>query len=88
MAAELGTQSKVSLIFLPFTAVPISAGLTGLVCIDILGLIRGWRSFDHAAHLGGALFGWLYMLVGKDWWADFRAESWRMDVEAEGDEHS
>lgn len=40
-----------------------SAGLA-IKCImglDLVGLLLGWRYFDHAAHLGGALFG-LYAL--------------------------
>ena len=27
-----------------------------MVAIDMVGLIRGWKTFDHAAHLGGVLF--------------------------------
>ena len=30
--------------------------LTGVVAMDLLGLVRGWQFFDHAGHLGGALF--------------------------------
>ena len=29
----------------------------GLVVLDVVGLLRGWRLFDHAGHLGGMLFG-------------------------------
>jgi len=25
--------------------------------LDVVGCILGWKYFDHAAHLGGALFG-------------------------------
>lgn len=28
-----------------------------MMVVDILGIIMGWKFFDHAAHLGGALFG-------------------------------
>ena len=31
--------------------------LKALVAIDTVGLMLGWRLLDHAAHLGGALFG-------------------------------
>lgn len=31
--------------------------LKAIVALDTAGLIMGWRFFDHAAHLGGALFG-------------------------------
>ena len=30
--------------------------LTGVVAMDLLGLLRGWQFFDHAGHLGGVLF--------------------------------
>ena len=30
--------------------------LTGVVAMDVLGLVRGWQFFDHAGHLGGVLF--------------------------------
>ena len=30
--------------------------LTGVVAMDMLGLLRGWQFFDHAGHLGGVLF--------------------------------
>jgi rhomboid-like protein len=33
----------------------------GMLALDTAGLVLGWRMFDHAAHLGGALFG---MCVG------------------------
>ena len=32
-------------------------GLKALLCLDTVGLIMRWKLFDHAAHLGGALFG-------------------------------
>ena len=31
--------------------------LGAVVALDVTGLIMGWRYFDHAAHLGGVLFG-------------------------------
>jgi len=27
------------------------------MALDVVGCILGWKYFDHAAHLGGALFG-------------------------------
>ena len=32
-------------------------GILALLTFDSLGVILGWRFFDHAAHLGGTLFG-------------------------------
>lgn len=42
--------------------------LKAIVALDATGLILGWRFFDHAAHLGGALFG---MWVTRQCLADF-----------------
>lgn len=68
LTALVFPQAGVSLIFLPMTSVPIQWGVTGLVALDVLGLVRGWRMFDHAAHLGGALFGALYYIMGPEAW--------------------
>ena len=51
-------ELKVSLIFLPIHSVPISQALPAMMGIDALGLLLGWKVFDHAAHLGGSLFGY------------------------------
>lgn len=32
-------------------------GLLAVAGFDLLGLLMRWRVFDHAAHLGGVLFG-------------------------------
>lgn len=31
--------------------------LIGIIAFDLLGILCGWKMFDHAAHLGGVLFG-------------------------------
>lgn len=31
--------------------------LFGIISLDIMGLLLKWQMFDHAAHLGGTLFG-------------------------------
>lgn len=31
--------------------------LKAIILLDAVGLVLGWRVFDHAAHLGGVLFG-------------------------------
>lgn len=28
-----------------------------IMSVDLAGVVFGWKFFDHAAHLGGALFG-------------------------------
>ncbi|TKS79889.1 Presenilins-associated rhomboid-like protein, mitochondrial [Collichthys lucidus] len=42
----------------------LGAALKALIAIDTAGLVLGWRLFDHAAHIGGALFGVWYVTYG------------------------
>lgn len=41
-----------------------SSALKFIVTLDAVGLLLGWRVFDHAAHLGGVLFGIWYATYG------------------------
>ncbi|XP_016089101.1 presenilins-associated rhomboid-like protein, mitochondrial [Sinocyclocheilus grahami] len=50
-------EAKLAIIFLPMYTFTAGNALKALVALDTTGLILGWRFFDHAAHLGGALFG-------------------------------
>ncbi|XP_046557831.1 presenilins-associated rhomboid-like protein, mitochondrial isoform X1 [Haliotis rubra] len=43
-----------------------SNALTGVIVLDVVGLLLGWRMFDHAAHLGGMLFGLWYTNYGRE----------------------
>ncbi|XP_048249023.1 presenilins-associated rhomboid-like protein, mitochondrial [Haliotis rufescens] len=43
-----------------------SNALTGIIVLDVVGLVLGWRMFDHAAHLGGMLFGLWYTHYGRE----------------------
>lgn len=36
-------DSHVGIIFVPFISFPIGLGVAGMVGIDLLGLVRGWR---------------------------------------------
>jgi rhomboid-like protein len=65
-------DTSVSLIFLPGLHAPIQYGVGGLVCLDVIGILRGWRMFDHYAHLAGAGFGALYWHYGPDLWDALR----------------
>ena len=40
------------------------AGVKSLIAFDTLGVLFGWRFFDHAGHLGGMLFGIWYAKYG------------------------
>ncbi|XP_032814236.1 presenilin-associated rhomboid-like protein, mitochondrial [Petromyzon marinus] len=59
-------DSKLAIIFLPMIPFTASSALMGIMALDTTGLILGWKLFDHAAHLGGALFGILYAWRGNE----------------------
>ncbi|KAK7881021.1 hypothetical protein WMY93_030610 [Mugilogobius chulae] len=59
-------ESKLAIIFLPMFTFTAGNALKAIVALDSAGLILGWRFFDHAAHLGGALFGIWYVLFGHE----------------------
>lgn len=45
---------------------PAWAALAGMFAFDTCGILLGWQMFDHAAHLGGLLAGYLYASKLKD----------------------
>lgn len=55
-ACAQSPESKLQLIFLPGVQIPAGYGLAALMSVDTLGVIRGWKVFDHGGHLGGAIF--------------------------------
>uniref|UniRef100_W5KW82 rhomboid protease n=1 Tax=Astyanax mexicanus TaxID=7994 RepID=W5KW82_ASTMX len=59
-------EAKLAIIFLPMYTFTAGNALKVIVAMDTAGLIMGWRFFDHAAHLGGALFGIWYVLYGHE----------------------
>jgi len=67
-------ETHVTLIFLPWFPIPSQVGFAGAITLDILGIIRGWKIFDHWAHLGGAMAGIAYFFYGP--WEIVRATLW------------
>ncbi|KAH8111059.1 hypothetical protein DFH11DRAFT_1616741 [Phellopilus nigrolimitatus] len=65
-------DAQVFLLFPPIP-MPITWGVGGMVALDVIGILRGWRLFDHWAHLGGAAFGAIYYKYGPDFWNYNRA---------------
>ncbi|KAG6873508.1 hypothetical protein C0995_014776 [Termitomyces sp. Mi166 len=65
-------ESQVSLIIPPRYPIDIQTGVGALVLLDIIGIARGWRFFDHWAHLGGAAFGVAYYYYGPMFWQHMR----------------
>ncbi|TFK51998.1 hypothetical protein OE88DRAFT_1807883 [Heliocybe sulcata] len=71
-------DAEISLFFPPGLTLPIQWGVGGFVLLDIIGILRGWRFFNHWAHLGGAIFGGLYYAWGPSWWDGVR--QWDMSA--------
>ncbi|XP_038153605.1 presenilins-associated rhomboid-like protein, mitochondrial isoform X2 [Cyprinodon tularosa] len=59
-------EARLAIIFLPMFTFTAGNALKAIVAMDTAGLVLGWKFFDHAAHLGGALFGIWYILFGND----------------------
>lgn len=72
MTAMAFPDSHVGIIFLPFISIPMGVGVAGMVAIDVIGIWRGWRMFDHVAHFCGAMFGVVYWKWGREWWWSVR----------------
>ncbi|CAH2099986.1 unnamed protein product [Euphydryas editha] len=58
-------ETKLSIIFLPMYTFAAGAAIKVIMSIDLAGVILGWKFFDHAAHLGGALFGMAWCFWGN-----------------------
>uniref|UniRef100_A0A1B6E5C0 rhomboid protease n=1 Tax=Clastoptera arizonana TaxID=38151 RepID=A0A1B6E5C0_9HEMI len=56
-------DTQLSIIFLPFFTFSASVGIKAIMALDAAGIAFGWKFFDHAAHLGGALYGIFWY-----WW--------------------
>ncbi|KAJ7606168.1 hypothetical protein DFH06DRAFT_1251794 [Mycena polygramma] len=61
-------NSEIALFYPPNYSIPVQWGVGSLLLLDIFGILRGWRLFDHFAHLGGAAFGALYYAYGPQFW--------------------
>lgn len=61
-------ESQVALFIPPSYPISIQWGVGGMLLLDTIGILRGWRLFDHYAHLGGAAFGVAYYAYGPAFW--------------------
>ncbi|XP_040858666.1 presenilins-associated rhomboid-like protein, mitochondrial isoform X3 [Ochotona curzoniae] len=59
-------DGKLAIIFLPMFTFTAGNALKAIIAMDTAGMILGWKFFDHAAHLGGALFGIWYITYGHE----------------------
>jgi len=74
MTALAFPDSQVALFIPPTYPINIQYGVGGLMLLDVTGIIRGWRLFDHWAHLGGAAFGIFYYFYGPHYWRRLRQD--------------
>ena len=57
---------RLTIIFLPVFPFMVGNALKAIIAMDTAGMILGWKCFDHAAHLGRALFGIWYITYGHE----------------------
>jgi rhomboid-like protein len=81
--AVVRPDAGVGLVFLPGVSFTLSELVPAMIALDCIGLARGWRSFDHAAHLGGALCGYLYTTYGRTAFAAYVQSLYKARVEKE-----
>jgi rhomboid-like protein len=70
--ATLFPATKVHVFLIPY---PLALGTVFpiMILLDTAGLLLRWRTFDHAAHLGGAVFGYWYVAGGgRQWYLSLR----------------
>ncbi|CAG9575766.1 unnamed protein product [Danaus chrysippus] len=62
-------DTRLSIIFLPMYTFAAGNAIKVIMSVDFAGVLFGWKFFDHAAHLGGALFGmaWCYWGSQQIW---------------------
>ncbi|KAI0741359.1 hypothetical protein C8Q80DRAFT_1110950 [Daedaleopsis nitida] len=65
-------DAEITLIIPPWFPINIQTGFFAILALDTVGILRGWRFFDHYAHIGGALFGMFWYKYGADIWYAFR----------------
>ncbi|KNC33302.1 hypothetical protein FF38_06061 [Lucilia cuprina] len=61
-------DTQLSILFLPMVTFSAGSAIKVIMGIDLAGCIMGWKFFDHAAHLGGAIFGLFWAFYGMDLW--------------------
>lgn len=74
-------ENRLAIIFAPFIQFTAEQGIIGLALFDTLGIFLRWANLDHAAHLGGLLFGIWWIKEGRklmkpivQWWEDNRKQ--------------
>ncbi|EGN95283.1 hypothetical protein SERLA73DRAFT_77298 [Serpula lacrymans var. lacrymans S7.3] len=58
-------DASISLIFLPFFAIPIQSGVGAIIALDAIGILRGWKilcAFERRDFWSVVLFVWTTMV--------------------------
>ncbi|MBW0474839.1 hypothetical protein O181_014554 [Austropuccinia psidii MF-1] len=76
MTALAFPDAHVSLIFLPWIPLKIGNAVFGAMALDLIGVIRNWRYFDHMAHLCGGLAGAVWFFSINKWFDTCRLRLW------------
>ncbi|XP_043500474.1 presenilins-associated rhomboid-like protein, mitochondrial [Polistes fuscatus] len=58
-------DTRLAIFFLPMFTFTASMAIKVTMTLDFTGCMLGWKYFDHAAHLGGALFGIFWQAWGN-----------------------
>jgi len=65
MFASYQPDARLSILFLPMLTFPASLGIGLMMVVDTAGMLLRWRYLDHAAHLGGMLYGVFWAQQGS-----------------------
>lgn len=61
-------DTQLSILFLPWMTFSAGSAIKVIMGLDLAGIMLGWKVFDHAAHLGGAVFGVFWAYYGHEVW--------------------
>ncbi|XGW25643.1 hypothetical protein V3C99_006784 [Haemonchus contortus] len=59
-------EARLKIVFVPGFDFSAQSAIIGILLFDIAGLLFKFRLFDHAAHVGGTLFGVFYAMMVDD----------------------
>ena len=65
---SISPTSELSIVFIPNFSFSADSAIKFIIGFDLAGIIFRWKLFDHAAHLGGVLFGVWYAHYGQQIW--------------------
>ena len=70
----LNPTAGVGIIFIPGVTFQMQDLIPCILLMDVAGVLFRWKSLDHIAHLGGALFGYLWLKEGRFYWSDVQKD--------------